>query len=170
MWHLSSVTARGIAVRLFGLRPLLAGWRVELQGDVFVKGKVWAPGRGRLHVGRGVRLIGEPAPIELRAHEEAEIWIEDGVLIEGGTSIEATRSVRVGARSRIGPFCKILDNHFHAVSDRRLRPESVPIVIGEDCVLGPRAILLPGAEMGAGARVGPAGVLSFHLRAGAELA
>jgi hypothetical protein len=37
-------------------------------------------------------------------------------------------------------------------------------------VLGPRAILLPGAEMGAGARVGPAGVLSFHLRAGAELA
>src|SRR2546430_1504507 len=94
MWHLSSVTARGIAVRLFGLRPLLAGWRVELQGDVFVKGKVWAPGRGRLHIGRGVRLIGEPAPIELRAHEEAEIWIEDGVLIEGGTSIEAARAVR----------------------------------------------------------------------------
>jgi len=114
-----------------------------------VKGKNWTPGPGRLYIGRGVRLIGEPAPIELRAHEEAEIWIEDGVLIEGGTSIEATRSVRVGARSRIGPFCKILDNHFHAISDRRLRPESVPIVIGEDCVLGPRAILLPGAEMGA---------------------
>ena len=145
------------------------GWRVKLEGDVFVKGKNWTPGPGRLYIGRGVRLIGEPAPIELRAHEEGGIWIEDGVLIEGGTSIEATRSVRVGARSRIGPFCKILDNHFHAVGDRRQPPESVPIVIGEDSLLG-RAILLPGAEMGAGARVGPAGVLSFHLRAGAELA
>jgi acetyltransferase-like isoleucine patch superfamily enzyme len=98
------------------------------------------------------------------------IRIENMVWIAGGTSIEATRSVRVGARSRIGPFCKILDNHFHAVGDRRQRPESVSVVIGENSVLGPRAILLPDAEMGAGARVGPAGVLSFHLRAGAELA
>jgi acetyltransferase-like isoleucine patch superfamily enzyme len=164
------VTARRIAVRLFRFRPLLAAWRVELEGDVFVKGKVWAPGPGRLHIGAGVRLIGEPAPIELRVHEDGELWIEDGVLIEGGTSIEATRSVRVGTRSRIGPFCKLLDNHFHhAVGDRRQRPESVPIVIGEDSVLGPRAILLPGAQMGAGARVGPTGVLSFHLSAGAEL-
>ena len=92
------------------------------------------------------------------------------VWIAGGTSIEATRSMRLGARSRIGPSCKILDDHFHSVADRRQRPEPVPIVMGEDSVLGPRAILLPGAEVGAGARVGPAGVLSFHLRAGAELA
>ncbi len=160
---------RGIVVRLFRFRPLPAAWRVELEGDVLVKGTVWAPGPGRLHIGRGVRLIGEPAPIELRAHEEGELWIEDEVCIEGGTSIEATRFVRVGRRSRIGPFCKILDNHFHnAVGDRQQRPESVPIVIGEDSVLGPRAILLPGAELGAGARVGPAAVLSFHLRAEAE--
>ena len=82
-------------------------------------GHVWVPGPGPIRIGRGVRLVGRRAPIELKAHEGGEIVIGDGVLIEDGTSIEATRSVRIGAHARIGPFCKIIDNHFHrTVGDR----------------------------------------------------
>jgi acetyltransferase-like isoleucine patch superfamily enzyme len=159
-----------LALRVLRLRPLGAALRVELGPGLVVRGHVWLPGPGRVRIGRGVTLLGERAPIELRAYPGGEIVIEDGAVIEAGTSIEATLSVRVGARARIGPFCKIIDNHFHrTVGDRGERPDSVAIAIGEDAVVGPRAILLPGAELGAGARVGPATSLSLRLRAGSEL-
>jgi acetyltransferase-like isoleucine patch superfamily enzyme len=107
------------------------------------------------------------AEIELRAHSGAEIVIEDGALIEDGASIEATESVVIGAGARIGPFCKIIDNQFHAtVGDRFSRPTAVPIVIGPEACVGAHAVLLPGAVLGAGASVGPGSVVSFHLAAG----
>jgi hypothetical protein len=138
--------------------------------DLVVAGRVWFPGPGRVRIGRGVRLVGRRAPIEVRAHEGGVITIGDGVLIEDGTSIEATLSVHIAAGARIGPFCKIIDNHFHrTVGDRYDRPEPVAISIGEGAVIGPRAVILPRGGLGAGARLGPAQVLSFILPAGAEL-
>lgn len=155
------------------MAPALAAWRVELDGDLEdldLIGRLWLPGSGRVRIGRGVRLVGRRAAIELRAHEGGEITIGDGVLIEDGTSIEATRSVCIGARARIGPFCKIIDNHFHrTVGDRYDRPDPVAITIGEGAVVGPRAVILPRGGLGAGAWLGPAQVLSFRLAAGAEL-
>jgi acetyltransferase-like isoleucine patch superfamily enzyme len=154
-----------LAVRCFRLRPLRARWRVEIEGDFEVVGRVWVPGAGRVRIGRGVRLLGDTAPIELRAHTGGEIRLGEGVVVEGGSSLEAMLSIHVGARTKIGPFCKIIDNHFHrVVGDRDERPESVPIVIGEGAVIGPRAILLPGAEVEPGACVGPGVVLSSRLR------
>ena len=153
--------------------PPLAAWRLELDGDtgdLDLTGRLWLPGSGRIRIGRGVRLVGRRAAIELRAHEGGEITIGDGVLIEDGTSIEATRSVRIAAGARIGPFCKIIDNHFHrTVGDRYDRPEPVAISIGEGAVIGPRAVILPRGGLGAKAWLGPAQVLSFYLPAGAEL-
>ena len=160
-----------LAARLLKIKPLAGAWRVDVDGELDVDGRLWLPGVGRVRVGRGVRFVGRRAPVELRAHEGGEIVIEDGAVIEDGTSIEATRSVRIGARARIGPFCKIIDNHFHnAVGDRFVRPDSEPVVIGADAVLGPRAVVLPGGEMGAGATLGAGCVLSFRLAAGTNLA
>ena len=156
----------GIVWRLLRFHPWRPKCRLEL-GDAHVEGRIWLRGTGRVQIGRGVRLIARGAAIELHAHAGGEIVIEDGVLIEHGTSIEATQSVRIGARSRIGPFCKIIDNHFHQTQDHRLgRPPSVPVVVGPDAIVGAHAVLLPGAELGQGAAVGPAAVLSFRLPAG----
>jgi acetyltransferase-like isoleucine patch superfamily enzyme len=169
----SALTTRSslFTTRLLKIKPLGGGWRTEIAGDLDVQGQIWVPGPGRLRIGRGVRLIGRRAPIELRAYEGAEIVIEDGVVIEDGTSIEATRSVRIGARARIGAFCKIIDNHFHnAVGDRFVRPEPEPVVIGAGAVVGPRAVVLPGGELGEGATLGAGCVLSFRLAAGTDLA
>jgi maltose O-acetyltransferase len=115
-----------------------------------------------------VRLDGRRCPIELHAHEGGAIVIEDDVVVEGGVSIEATVGVRIGARARIGSFCKIIDNHFHRVTGSRTdRPAGIPVEIGADAIVGPRAVILPGASMGAGAWLGPVSVLSFWLPAGA---
>ena len=146
---------------LLRLRPLCAVFRVELGPDVEVEGRVFLPGNGRVVVGRGVRLRGRRAPIELRAHDGAEIRLGDGVTIEAGASIEATQRVEVAARTSIGAFSKLIDNHYHHASgDRAERPAPVPIFVGEDATIGPRAILLPGARVGAGAVVGAGQVLS----------
>jgi acetyltransferase-like isoleucine patch superfamily enzyme len=159
----------GFATRLVRITPLRASWRIEVEGDLDIEGRLWIPGEGRIHFGRGVRLVGRRAAIELRAHPGGEIVIGAGTLIEDGTSIEATRAVHIGPDVHIGTFCKIIDNHFHrSVGDRAERPEPVAVSIGEGAVIGPRAVILPGAAMGAGAWLGPAQVLSFRLPAWTE--
>jgi acetyltransferase-like isoleucine patch superfamily enzyme len=156
-----------LALRMVHFEPLRAAWRIELGPDVVVQGRVWLPGEGRVRVGRGVRFVGLRAAIELRAHEGGEIVVEDDVVIEDGASVEATSRLVIGARTRVGAFCKIMDNHFHrSQGDRFERPPAVPVVIGADATIGPRAVILPGAELGDGASLGPATVLSFHLPAG----
>jgi acetyltransferase-like isoleucine patch superfamily enzyme len=148
------------------LRPLTAVFRVELGPEVEIEGRVCVPGTGRVHLGRGVRLRGRRAPIELRAHDGAEIRLGDAVLVEAGASIEATQRVEVGARASIGAFAKVIDNHYHnTIGNRTDRPAPVPISIGEDAVIGPRAILLPGACVSARAVVGAGQVLAARREA-----
>jgi acetyltransferase-like isoleucine patch superfamily enzyme len=159
----ASTSAVRVANRLLRFQPWPATYHLEL-GDAHVEGRIWLPGDGRVRIGHGARLIARCAAIELRAYRGAEIVIEDGAVIEDGTSIEATASVRIGARAHIGRFCKIIDNHFHRTTgDRHERPESVPITIGADAVVGAHAVLVPGAEVGEGAWVGPSAVLSRRL-------
>jgi acetyltransferase-like isoleucine patch superfamily enzyme len=156
-----------LALRLRALRPLREGLRVELGCGVQVHGRVLVPGPGVVRIGDRVRLDGR-RPIELHAHEGGAIVLEDDVVVEGGVSIEATVGVRIGARARLGSFCKIIDNHFHRVTGSRTdRPAGIPVAIGDDAIVGPRAVILPGASMGAGACLGPVSVLSFWLPAGA---
>jgi acetyltransferase-like isoleucine patch superfamily enzyme len=165
----SRVAAYSRAIR-FWIEAWLDAWRAARTGDLDSPARVWLPGPGHVRIGRGVRFVGRRAAIELKAHEGGEITIGDGVLIEDGTSIEATHSVHIGAGARIGPFCKIIDNHFHrTVGDRYERPEPVSVSIGEGAVMGPRAVVLPRGGLGAGAWLGPAQVLAFFLPAGAQL-
>src|SRR5256885_9551401 len=129
---------------------------------VRARGRIWVHGRGRVHIGDGVVLDGAHHPIELHALASgSEIWIGDGVHISGGASIEAVVSVRVGARSRIGSFSRLMDNHFHPpVGDRHFRPPSAPVVLGEDVAIGARAIPLAGARGGDGATARPGPVIT----------
>lgn len=142
--------------------------RLELAADAVVAGRILAPGKGLVRVGAGVRLDASQSPILLMAFPGAEILLEDSVVIESGVSIEAVSSVRIGARSQLGAFCMILDNSFHQLEgDRMVRPQSRPVVIEEDVLIGPRSILLPGAHIGRGTRVGPCTVLSRRTPPGA---
>jgi len=145
------------------LWSLRGSWgRIELGQGVTVRGRIIFRGKGKVLVGAGVRMDARQSPIVLKArYENAEILIGDGVIIEGGVSIEANASVRIGANTHIGAFAMLLDNHFHQLEgDRSVSPQSQPVVLEEDVEIGPRAILLPGAHVGRGTRVGPGSVLS----------
>jgi acetyltransferase-like isoleucine patch superfamily enzyme len=94
-----------------------------------------------------------------------------GVRVEGGVSIEAKARVEVGRRTVLHGFCKVLDNHFHPLFGDRHRgaPPSNPVFIGDDCDIGWRAIILPGARLGTGARALPGVVVSRTVPEGAVI-
>jgi len=159
-------------------RRLLAdlGTRVQLRGcasvgaSATVLGRVWVRGKGQIHVAGGVVLDARAAPIELYAHDGAEIRIGPGVRIEGGASLEAVSRIEIGAGAKLGGFCKIMDNHFHPVGpERHRRPPSRPVLVEEGAEVGARAILLPGARVAKGAVVPPGAVLSRSFGAAAGL-
>lgn len=136
----------------------------------WVRGRVWIHGAGRVRLGDRVRLDASLAPIELHVEQGAELILEDDVCIEGGSSLEAQQRVHIGARSRVGAFCKVLDNHFHPLrGDRHARPRSTPVHVGEDVLLGPRVILLPGAQLERGVQVLAASVISRRIPAGVQV-
>jgi acetyltransferase-like isoleucine patch superfamily enzyme len=159
-----------------GLSALLSRFRLracEALGDApRVLGKVYVRGGGRVFIGDRVFIDGGEAPIELHAYPRAEIHIGDDVRIGPGTSLEALGSITVGDCAVIGPYCKVLDSHHHALQPKpgaghtmsprgdHSRPPPEPVVIERDAVIGARAILLPGARVARGAIVAAGAVLS----------
>ncbi len=134
------------------------------------QGELYIRGGGRIRLGARVVLDGRRTPIELHVGDGAELIIDDDVHIEGGTSIEALQRVHIGARTHVGSFCKILDNHFHQVNGNRLeRPASIPVEVDREVTLGARSILLPGAHLGAGTVVHSGTVISRRFPPGAVL-
>jgi acetyltransferase-like isoleucine patch superfamily enzyme len=132
-----------------------------------VLGDIWLPGQGEICIGDGVVLDATEAPIEFKAWAGATLTIGEGTYIGGGTSIELRRSVTIGARVRIGAFCKILDNHHHHYSGNHQEPPaSTPTVVEDDVVLGVRSILLAGAHVGARATIEPGAVVNRRIEPG----
>lgn len=142
----------------------------EVGRGAVARGTIWIHGAGQVRVGERVILDGRAAPIELHAGEGAEIVLGDDVRVDGGASIEAQGSVRIGARSHVGRFCKVLDNHFHRTTAREERPASAPIVVEEDVDLGVRSILLPGVRVGRAAVIRAGTVVARPIPPGAVAA
>ncbi|HEX8438837.1 acetyltransferase [Archangium sp.] len=142
----------------------------EVGPGTLAHGRLYIRGGGRIRLGARVVLDGRCTPIELHVGPGAELLIDDDVHIEGGTSIEALQRVHIGARSHVGGFCKLLDNHFHQVTgNRRERPASLPVEVDADVRLGARSILLPGAHLGAGTLVHAGTVISRRFPPGVVL-
>ncbi len=131
-----------------------------------VIGRVSIHGDGRVVLGDRVLLDGTHAPIELHPSAGAEIVIGDDVVVEGGASIEATRAVRIGARTHIGAYCKIMDTHFHDLASGYEGLPPQPLYVEEDVELGAHAILTAGAQVGKGTIVEERSVLGRSIGPG----
>jgi acetyltransferase-like isoleucine patch superfamily enzyme len=153
--------------RLVGLYRLRR--QASMKSPPEVRGWLWIRGEGRIELGERVVFDAQVNPIELNVEQGAVIAIGDDVYVGGGTSIEAQKAVRIGARSRLGAFCKVIDNHFHsAVGLRTTKPPSVEVVIEEDVELGARAIVLPGGQVGRGSRIMAGTVITRRVPPGSS--
>jgi acetyltransferase-like isoleucine patch superfamily enzyme len=93
--------------------------------------------------------------------------IGNDVRIEGGSSVEALQAIVIGNDCRLGSFSKLIDNHFHTPGgDRSRRPASMRVELEDGVEVGSRAILLPGAHIERGSRVGPGTVISRRIPSG----
>jgi acetyltransferase-like isoleucine patch superfamily enzyme len=142
-WYLRHATRLGKNVRVWG-RPF-----IHHNG-------------GQMLIGDRVRLVSHVAALELGVSSGGTLDIGESTYINYGSSIAASKLVRIGPRCNIGSHVMIIDNDFHRLEPERRneRPESAPIVLGENVWLGSRVIVLPGVTIGADSVVGAGSVVT----------
>jgi acetyltransferase-like isoleucine patch superfamily enzyme len=145
--------------------------RTDIGARVRILGPIWIRGLGRIRIGDDAVLDASVAPIELHAiHLGSEIIVGAGVRIGSGTSIEAEDSIRIGDKSTLGRFCRLMDSHFHpTIGDRTKRPPPSPIVVAREVDLGDRSIVIAGGYLEDGVRVCPGTVVTRRVRAGSTI-
>ncbi len=150
--------------RLWLLPCKHVGRRVHVTGPVLIRG------RGSVLIGDDVILDASMAPIELNAAERAVIEIGAGARIGSGVQLEALERIEVGEGAVIGAHATVIDSHMHSTSgDRRAQTPPIPVRIGAGGRIGPRAILVPGAELGAGSELLADSMLTRRVPAGVVL-
>lgn len=141
-------------IRFHGPAVLRARWYLRKADVVGPKVRLYGKPRvgnsGRMVIGERTRLNSLTAMIELMVGAGGVLEIGTNVFINSGTMIGATRLVRIGDDSSIGPHCMLMDSAFHRLEpDRRTElPESEPIILQRNVWLGARVIVLPGVTIG----------------------
>ncbi|AKU98110.1 Chloramphenicol acetyltransferase [Labilithrix luteola] len=129
--------------------------------------------RGEIRIGNDFSLSCTFGTVQLATSESGRIEIGSGVSINYGTAISARESVRIGDRTKIGPYCVIADTELPLPlpltepSAGGYEDKASAIEIGHDVWLGGRVTLLPGARIGDGAVISAGSVVSGHIPANA---
>lgn len=146
-------------------------WRCARVGArVRVLGEVYIVGGGHIEVGDDVLIDGRLVPVELQIGPTATLLLGAGCVLESGVSIEAQQRVELGPGCRLRAFSKVMDNHFHyVIGGRHELPPSRPVLLGAGVELGERAIVLPGAHLERGVKLGPGVVIGRRVKSGLSL-
>jgi acetyltransferase-like isoleucine patch superfamily enzyme/acyl carrier protein len=137
---------------------------------------ILTPNGGRIEVGDRFHLSSQPVPSHLVSG--STLRIGDDVSIAHGAAVAATLAVTIGDRTRIGPFCVVMDTDFHGERARSgARPTTstvvgadsgyAPVAIGSDVRIGAHVTVLRGATIGDGATIAPGSVVNGRIPAGA---
>lgn len=129
--------------RLFSLRALLlraAG--IELAGNVFVCGRGWIYGRGRLVIGTNT-------------------WLSAGVVFH--THLEGP--ITIGSQCDIGPDVEfIVGSHKVSSATRRAGVGTAQAIsVGDGCWIGARCTILDGVEIGNGCVIAAGSVVTASI-------
>lgn len=144
-WRLRRVSALPWSTRLWGRARVLVG--------------------GELVMGERVRIFGTTVPFEVAVDRGARLTIGAGTFINYGVSIGVTESVAIGSECQIGQYAIINDNDYHEIADKRRRPPSRPVVIGDRVWLGARVIVTKGVTIGDDAVIGAGSVVTRDVPA-----
>ena len=100
---------------------------------------------------------------------DSKIKMGNNVGVSGST-ISALMSITLGNRVLIGSGCLITDSDAHPVHFKNRTDVSkimaAPIVIGDDCFIGARSIILKGVKIGEGSVIGAGSVVVCDIPKG----
>jgi acetyltransferase-like isoleucine patch superfamily enzyme/acyl carrier protein len=145
-------------VRLRSVSAL--GARPRASGAPFVDN------HGRIEIGDDFFLSSHPVVSHMVCERGARITIGDGVSIGSGAAIACQLAIRIDDGVRIGRNVMILDTDFHELHDMNEPGEPLPVVIERGARLDDGVVVLKGARVGAGARIGPNSVVSGTVEPG----
>ena len=126
--------------------------------------------QGFISIGAHTLVRSVNVPCELATSQGARLTIGADCSINYGVSIGCTKSIQIGERCRLGPYVMIVDSAFHELLDRSKRPQSEPVIIGDDVWIGAKASVMPGVTIGRGAVVGTGAVVTKDVPAFAVVA
>lgn len=107
-----------------------------------------------------LRLAGAQVDLPCTVHSPLYVYDAAGLeigryaFINQGCRMEGRQTIRIGESALIGPFC-CLEN----VNHRPGGSEELPVIVEAGAWIGARSVLLPGAEVGAGAVIGAGSVV-----------
>lgn len=129
-----------------------------------VVGRVRVENAGRVEIGSRTKLVGDYAPVELKTGPNGSIRIGGQGSINFGTVITATRSVTIGDRAAIGPYCIISDTEL-GDPDGPATVAAEPVQIGDGVWLASRVTVMPGSRIGDGAVITAGSVVAGEVPA-----
>jgi long-chain acyl-CoA synthetase len=132
-----------------------------------VEGAPFVENEGRLVFGQRVTVSSRYAPTRLRVGEGATLSIGDDVHIGFGSVLSASREIAIGHRVRVEPYVFVVDANMGDPDMGAELSDAVPIHIGDDVMLGARAVVLKGSRIGRGAVITPGSVVSGVVPPGA---
>jgi maltose O-acetyltransferase len=134
-------------------------WRVRLRGRPVIRRG------GEVIIHDRVLMLSNVARLEIGAEPGGRLEIGERTFINYGVSVFATKSITIGPRCQIGPYSVILDNAWHQLSPehRMDRPDSQPVVIGENVWLASRVVVLPGVTIGDGSVIAAGAVVTTDI-------
>ncbi|KRE97313.1 hypothetical protein ASG76_00865 [Nocardioides sp. Soil774] len=153
-WRLSSLLSRTAYPAVFG--SFGAGSVLDRPRTVL--------GPERIRIGREC-VIGRDAWLACEPGG-GPIDIADHVSFAPGVHLHAMAPISIGARTSFAESVYV-GSAEHAPHDHSLIRGTGPVVIGEDCFVGLRAVILGGVTIGAGAVIGAHAVVTKDVPAGA---
>lgn len=143
----------------------------------FIIRPIGLSGQRYIHIGRNVRVRDHLRMEAIDRMRQPELRIGDDTNIEQGVHIMCSTRVIIGARCSITAHCSIVDTShpFDGAGDEkfadRLNAEPAEVHIGDGCLIGTGAVILPNVHLGRRCVVGAqALVTAGHYPDGSVLA
>lgn len=125
---------------------------------------------GAVRIGADFTTSNTFGTVQFATAQGGAIDIGDEVSVNYGTSLSARRGIRIGNRSKIGPYCILADSELPLPLDAPSGNPARAIEIGHDVWLGGRVTVLPGTRIGSGAVVSAGSVVSGDVPPNAVVA
>jgi acetyltransferase-like isoleucine patch superfamily enzyme len=171
--HVAGREGLAAALRLLWYEPLFRSQCAVVGPEFRMEQLPYIQGRGRILLGRRVRLSGKPLiSFSTVRHAAPELLIGDGTFVGHLCGFTVGRSVRVGARCLLASGVQIYDMDGHPIDARRRRAgeptpaEGIrPVVLGDDVWVGAGAVILKGVTVGDRAMVAARAVVTRDVPA-----
>jgi acetyltransferase-like isoleucine patch superfamily enzyme len=143
------------ALRFFWYEPLFRS-QCETVGEGFrMEALPYLQGKGKIALGRGVRLSGKPAfAFSSRSGQAPELVVGDGTFIGHQCAFHVASSIRIGSHCLLAGGVRVYDMDGHPLDADRRRageptpPEGIaPVAIGDDVWIGAGSLVLKGVTI-----------------------